>query len=373
MKKISRAIDIILYILVTITLLTALSSAIWKKPILFVSVRSNSMYPSFQRSDVLLIKNLSKEEEVDIGDIVVFKTDEGSLASKGWIVHRVIEGNDEMGFITKGDANEYTDQNNGSAPIKREWIACKVITINGQPLKIPLIGYLSLWMEGFQKNPFTMPIIAVILAVIIGISELLSNKKGKKKRKSKGNMDKQLIYFFGGLTISIIIGATMLASSQRIIIPYEVSSDRQGVIMGSSVGIIKVGEKVEKPLIELSNQGFIPFTSTITTNDDQITFSRSLVPITPGTELTVDMILKAEKPGTYNSTIYAGMFYPFLPSQLIYTLAAKSYWLALIIVSLIPGLPLLLYPVIDRKMRRKTVKEIRRLYRRIQRSIPLFN
>ncbi|HHY81610.1 MAG TPA: signal peptidase I [Clostridiales bacterium] len=285
MRKLSKTVDIILYLLAVITLLTALSSAIWKKPVLFVSVRSNSMYPLFQRSDVLLIKNLTKNEKVNIGDIIVFKSEDNSLASQGWIVHRIIEGNDKTGYITKGDANEYTDQDNGRAnPIKRENIAAKVITINRLPIKIPLIGYLSLWMEKFQKNPYAMPIIAVILAVIIGINELLSSKKGKKKRKTKLNMDMHLLYFFGGLTLSMIIGASMLASSQRIIIPYEISADSQGVIMGSNVGIVKVGERIEKPLIELSNRGFFPFISTITTKDEQITFSHSLVLMKPGSD-----------------------------------------------------------------------------------------
>ena len=79
------------------------------------------------------------------------------------------------------------------------------------------------------------------------------------------------------------------------------------------------------------------------------------------------MILNAEKPGTYNSIIYAGMFYPFLPSRLTYNLAANSYWLALTIVSLIPGLPLMLYPVIDRRMRRKTVKFMRMVWYNVAR------
>ncbi len=372
MRKLSKIIDIILYFIVAVVLFAAVTSAIWKKPMLFSSVRSNSMYPLFQRSDMILIKSLSSNDAVSIGDIVVFKTEEGSLSNKGWIVHRIVDGNEETGYITKGDANDYIDQaSGGTPPIKREWIVSKVLTFGDAPIKIPLIGYLPLWMEKFQANPYAMPIIAVVLAAIVGVSEFVNNKK--KKNKKKGNLDLQLIYFFGGLTIAVIMGATMLATSQRIIIPYEVTESSQGIIMGSSIGIIKIGDEIEKPLSELSNKGFFPIIATITTKDEQIKIDHPLYTLEPGSEIEVEMKLKATKVGKYDTLINIGMFYPFLPSKLIYMLSVKSYWLALIIVSLIPGLPLMLYPIIDGSMRRKTIKEIRRFIRRICRSIPIFN
>ncbi len=373
MKKLSKLIDIVLYIIVGIVLTAAITSAVWEKPMLFSAVRSNSMYPLFQRSDMILIKSVSDKDEVHIGDIVVFNVEKGNLASKGWIVHRIFDGDEKTGFITKGDANEYTDQaSGGTGPIQRDWIASKVLTIGNHPLKIPLIGYLPLWMENFQTNPYAMPIIAVVLAGIVGVNELTSSNKRKKKKKSSG-LYMQLVYFLGGLTITIIMAATMLATSQRLIVPYEVSENSQGVIMGSDVGIIKVGEEIEKSLSELNNKGFFPIVSTITTNDEQMSFSHPLTTLKPGDEIETKMKLNASKVGKFNTTIHVGMFYPFLPSKFIYYLSTKSYWLALIVVSLIPGLPLMLYPLIDCSMRRKTIKEIRRLTRRITRFIPLFN
>ncbi len=365
MRKLSKLIDIALYIIVAIILLAAITSVIWKKPVMFSSVRSNSMYPLFRRGDMLLIKNISSRDTIDIGDIIVFKAEEGSLADSGWIVHRIVDGNQSLGFITKGDANEYADQTPGGPDlVKREWIAGRVLTIGDKVLKIPLIGYLPLWMEALQKSSYTMPIITVGLAGLVGISELM----GSKKKKKENPLSLQLIYFFGGLTLSVIMAATMLTSSERVVVPYEVSEDSIGVLMGSSVGIIKVGDKIEQPLSDLNNNGFIPIISTITTKDTQINFSHTLEILKPGTELETYMILNASNPGKYESVIYIGLFYPFLPSKLIYALANISYWLALAVISLIPGLPLMLYPLIDSKLRRKTIKEIRRLTRRMKLS-----
>ena len=356
-KIFNRIIDILLYIFVGIILFAAVTSAIWNKPVMFSAVRSNSMYPLFQRGDMIMIKSLSESDAVKIYDIVVFKSEEGSLSGQGFVVHRIIKQTDDGNYITKGDANDYKD------PIlKREWIYSKAVTLGKLPVKIPLLGYLPLWMENFQNNPYAMPLIAVILAGIIGVSELTDNKK---RRKKKNNLEMQLLYFFSGLTISIVMAATMLTTSQRIILPYEVSENNQGVIMGSAVGIMKVGDERTIPLADLSNKGFMPVTATITTKDEQLKFSHTLETLNNGDELKPELTLEAKYPGNYESVIYIGLFYPLLPKNLIYNLANNSYWLALAVVSLIPGLPLMLYPIIDKTMRRKTIKEIRRKIRRI--------
>lgn len=372
MKKISKIIDIALYVVIGIVATAALTSAVWNRPMLFTSIRSNSMYPLFRRGDMVLIDNISEKDEVKVGDIVVFKALEGSLASKGWIVHRIVEGNEDTGYITKGDANEYTDQaSGGTGAIQRQWITGRVLTAGGMPMKIPLIGYLPLWLEGLRGNAYVMPSIAVALALIVGISEIIAGNKRRKKRKR--GLELQCVYFFGGLTISIIMGATMLASSQRIVIPYEVSDKSAGVLMNSDIGIIKVGDEVERPLSEICNNGFMPVIAVITTEDSQLSFSHTSSVLKAKDKIEVQMQLRASIPGKYKSSVYIGMFYPFLPESVIYSLAQKNYWLALAAISMIPGLPLIFYPIIEGRLRRKTAKEFRRMFRQIERVFSSFN
>ena len=144
----------------------------------------------------------------------------------------------------------------------------KALTIGETPIVIPKLGYLSLWAEKYQGNPFILPVIALILAVINRIWRIkIFRQKRKKKRKG---MELQLIYIVGGLTISVIMGATMLASGQTVNLIYEVSEQGQGVLMGSDVGILKVGDEVSQPLSELKNGGFFPLIGSITTKDKQI-------------------------------------------------------------------------------------------------------
>ena len=93
MKVLSKILNTLLAIVILCTLIAAVGSAITKEPVLLTVIRSNSMYPVWERGDMVIIKNLKDKDTVQIGDIVFFKTDEGSLADKGWIAHRVMDGN----------------------------------------------------------------------------------------------------------------------------------------------------------------------------------------------------------------------------------------------------------------------------------------
>ena len=367
MKIFLGILNTLLAIVILCTLIAAVGSAITKEPILLTVIRSNSMYPVWERGDMVIIENLKENDSIQLSDIVFFKTEEGPLAANGWIARRVVDGNTKEGFITKGDANEHTDQSEGNEAINRELIAGRALTIGETPIVIPKIGYLSLWAEKYQSSPYLLPGIALFLALLIAIGEL---KSGQKRRKKEHGMDLQLIYIVGGLTISIIMGGTMLASGQNLNLFYQVSKDNKGVLMGSDVGILQVGDEVSKSMSDLSNKGMIPSIGVITTNDKQISLSHTNVYLTKGQKVNATYTLNAEKPGKYETSIRVGIFYPFLPSSFIYFLAQKSYWLTLALVSLVPGLPLMLYPIIDSRMRRKTIKLLKKNTRKLQSILP---
>ena len=367
MKLFTRILNALLAIAILCTLIAAVGSAITKKPVLLSVIRSNSMYPVWERGDMVIIKNLNEKDIIQNGDIVFFETEEGSLSDKGWIAHRIVDGNENAGFITKGDANDYTDQNDGTGLINREWIAAKAFTIGETPIVIPKLGHLSLLVEKYQGNSFLLPAIAIILAGLIGFGELKSSRIRKKKEIG---IELQLIYILGGLTIAVIMGATMLASGQKLNLTYEVSEQGQGVLMGSDVGILQVGDEVSQPLSELKNGGFFPLIGAITTKDKQIEPSHKNIKLSQGQQLETTYTVTAQKPGAYESTIQVGLFYPFLPASVIYFLSEKSYWLALIVVSFIPGLPLIIYPMIDGKMRRGIMKFLRRKKRKLRGALP---
>ena len=182
MKLFTRILNALLAIAILCTLIAAVGSAITKKPVLLSVIRSNSMHPVWERGDMVIIKNLNEKDLIQNGDIVFFETEEGSLSDKGWIAHRVMDGNATHGFVTKGDANDYTDQNDGTGLIEREWIAAKAYTIGETPIVIPKLGHLSLLVEKYQGNSFLLPAIALILSCLNRIWRIKVCTNSKKER-----------------------------------------------------------------------------------------------------------------------------------------------------------------------------------------------
>ncbi len=91
-------------------------------------VLSGSMEPEIHTGAVVIVN--TKDTEVETGDIVTYrlpKTD----GSESLVTHRII-GEDEDGYITKGDANDVEDMTR----VKKEQIVGTCM------FSIPMLGYL---------------------------------------------------------------------------------------------------------------------------------------------------------------------------------------------------------------------------------------
>ena len=105
-------------------------------------VEGYSMWPTLRQGD-LIIAYKPSPEDIHVGDIIIYKDYRGTL-----IIHRVIKvlnkGN-KYYYVTKGDNNPYRDP----MDVPYERVEGKVITINNNiVIKIPYLGYLSLWSHG---------------------------------------------------------------------------------------------------------------------------------------------------------------------------------------------------------------------------------
>ena len=116
-------------------------------------ITSGSMSPSLAEGDIVAWTPTSISE-IHKGDVIVFKS-YVSWPGEKLVVHRVIDiKKDSKGnFLleTKGDANEWADQ--GVAPhipeeyIREDHLIGKILSIGQQPLKIPFVGYIGLWVS----------------------------------------------------------------------------------------------------------------------------------------------------------------------------------------------------------------------------------
>lgn len=134
-KAIKKTISWVIYIVVLICLIYGIPKGLaylLETEYPMASITSSSMWPALKRGDLVFIKGVDKKEEIKEGDIIVYRN------SIGFTIHRVVKTNEKT-VITKGDANNISD-----SPIRYEEIIGKTLTLNQKPVRIPLLGKVSI-------------------------------------------------------------------------------------------------------------------------------------------------------------------------------------------------------------------------------------
>lgn len=144
-----------------------------------LTVLSGSMRPTFEPGDMVIVKQ-AKEEDIDIGSTITFKSQENTGS---YITHRVIEKSIIDGqtvFKTKGDANNTED--NGNVQVNQ--------VVGVYAFKVPLAGYISQFAR--SKYGFIIFIIIPVGVLIAGEMKTLLieiRKDKKKKRESEESVE----------------------------------------------------------------------------------------------------------------------------------------------------------------------------------------
>lgn len=100
MKKTLGILIIMVIIILSICVIKNRQILCEKLPVRLLIVKSNSMYPTLQKGDFILIK---RNNDYKKGDIITYDYESNYL-----VTHRIIEKNNNF-FITKGDNNNSED------------------------------------------------------------------------------------------------------------------------------------------------------------------------------------------------------------------------------------------------------------------------
>lgn len=105
-------------------------------------VEGTSMEPTLQSGDLVLVIKRVSLDDISLGDVIVYRR------GRSLIIHRVVRIEDGT-IITKGDNNLLLDP-----PVRFSDVVGKVLEIGGNIVKIPLIGYLTLFFR-YSTSSFT--------------------------------------------------------------------------------------------------------------------------------------------------------------------------------------------------------------------------
>ena len=142
------------------------------RPVFLSYAYSDSMTPTISRGDLFLMNPFSRN--FDVGDIIVFHRRDG------WTVHRIFAVT-EKGYITKGDHNVATDQQEGKYPeVTRQDIAGKVIVLFGTPLVLRGGGNFIQSLRTKIGNVY-----AIALFLLIGAFLTFPGESKRRRRRVK--------------------------------------------------------------------------------------------------------------------------------------------------------------------------------------------
>lgn len=132
------------------------------------NIISESMVPTFEKNDVVVVKRCAPEE-LQVGDIIIFNHDDRTIS------HRIIRIAKDVGnisFITKGDNNEVADVD----PVKGTDVYGKVV------FKIKKIGNIVSYIQNV-RGLINIVIFAIIVFVLISLKDNQKNSRKIKRKK----------------------------------------------------------------------------------------------------------------------------------------------------------------------------------------------
>ena len=75
-------------------------------PANYVTVSGESMEPTMFEGDFVITR---QQDDYQVGDVLVYRIEEGEVGAGGLVIHRITGGSMEEGFITQGDNRDKPD------------------------------------------------------------------------------------------------------------------------------------------------------------------------------------------------------------------------------------------------------------------------
>jgi len=280
-----RIIGDIIFIAVILLLISRFVTVLTGMAYPLSVVSSSSMEPSLSRGDIVPWIPCDVDD-VKVGDVIVYRSVHGNL-----MIHRVVDVRNGK-FITKGDANNFTDQEGPHVPepmVGETNLCGRAIMVGSQPFRIPIAGYLWIFVrEGVGR--MSMPIkwrepqparhyiifTPFILSVALFLSLLslwLPNGKGMKEKLHE--------MIFGAERISVRKTAAYLMT---LFIPFLLLTS---FFSYDHVSMEKNEEKFRDG-IPVYNPSILPVRGVIFSDNDRINLSESIFYLHSGEGKTVE-------------------------------------------------------------------------------------
>jgi len=333
----------ILFAMMLVAVLALVAGSIVGQPILLSYATSGSMAPTIDAGDGYLTVPVQVSGSIEEGDVIVFNPEEingGELT-----VHRVVEKTED-GFVTKGDANSFTDQDDGEPPIKRPQVVAEAMQVNGNVVVAPELGTA---VEGVQAAMMSVQRgVAIIFGVrpfagIQGIAYLLftvsllwygvaewrsrrTKTLQRERSRSVGTDTRYIAAAFAGILVlsatAAMVGPT--GTHQYGVVSAEFESE--------SPNVIPQGQSAEQ-IYSVNNSGLIPTLAYFRPGSDHVEVEPQEVYVDGRSANKISVTLHApQETGYYRYFVVEYRYLVLLPPSVIRSLFVIHPWAPIIAI-----------------------------------------
>jgi signal peptidase I len=216
---------------VAVAVLLLLLGQLLGQPILLGYVATGSMEPAMDAGDGFVAVPSAVTDSPSEGDVVVF--DARELHDGGLTTHRVVDETEE-GYVTKGDANPFTDQDGGEPPVTEGQIVATAWQVNGDVVAIPHLGSAIMAVQGAIESGYgalasTLGLTAALegdnlgaMLVALGVSlfgfGFLFDRVGPHRRDTARSTSRESVYAFWG-TIALVLFVLVGLATAAMVVP----------------------------------------------------------------------------------------------------------------------------------------------------------
>jgi signal peptidase len=316
-------------------------------PVLLGFVETGSMAPTLDPGDGFVAVPAALAGPIESGDVVTFRAEE--LNGGGLTTHRVV-AETERGYVTRGDANPFTDQDGGEPPVKDAQVVAVALQVGGSVVVVPELGTVVGGIRGalstLQRTlaaalgtrsllgPTGLGYLVAGLAGGLYVLDVLVGSGGDRERARSRSRDREgtgtdVRLVLAAFALLLVAGATAAmvvpAGTQEYgVVSAEFDSERPTVV--------RAGETGRVPYV-VGNGGSLPVVAYVEPASEGVSVEPRRLRVPPGGSARTTVALHAPpETGYYRRFVVEHRYLALLPPPVLDALYRLHPWAPIVAV-----------------------------------------
>ncbi len=337
------------------------------QPVLVSYVRTGSMEPTIDAGDGFVPLPTTVVGPPEMGDVVTFRAKQ--LQGGGLVTHRIVDRTDR-GYVTRGDANPFPDQDGEEPPVKQTQVVAVAAEFGGEPVVIPKLGVaiqaLTDAVETIQRQAVALTglrsldgvtgigyafgllsAVGYVVDIVTGSRRDTDDPDRSMERNRGGDDGRRYLRIFTAIIVVAATGTMVLPSGTT---EYGVVSAE---FDGERPSVIPAGE-TQTQEVQLGNTGLVPVVAVLEPASDGIAVRDRVVSVPPRGEATAAVEMSAPpETGYYRRYLATHRYLAVVPTPAIVALATVHPLLPVVVIDVLLGgvFYLLGYPLLTGRVR----------------------